>query len=169
MKKIIALLLVALLVTGCAGISDKSVMNIMDSSGKIVATIAGTAAQRDYFYTNMHIERDRATQEMYAMSGLQVKMEAVTLGDGSIAFLPMEFSLRGNPQFQQNLETRPPDHRAWDTADKFLGMATVGLGAYFLNDFGKAALGASRPVYNGPYAVDSYNSTAEPYFAPIVE
>ena len=163
MKYVAMIILLAVGLTGCGAMSDKSVMSLVNESGEIVGTIAGTAAQRDYFYTNQHVERDRQSTKQFEMSGVHVKMEKVDLPGGGISFLPTEFTVRGNPQFQQNLETRPPDHRGWDTVDKGLGIIKdLGIG-WLLNDFGKTAVKEAGTKYMGSYSVDSFNQTAEPF------
>ncbi|WP_143005552.1 hypothetical protein [Desulforhopalus singaporensis] len=148
--------------------SEKAVIKLYDAAGNVTATITGAAVQRDLLYTDQHKNRDNQTAKMFAKSGVQVKMEMITLADGSKAYLPKEFSVRGEPRFQQNLETRPPDHRGWQTADKFVDLLTFGTGAYFLNDFGKHSVSSGRPSYQGDYNYQSYNpQTAQPYFAPV--
>ncbi|SDP77214.1 hypothetical protein, partial [Desulforhopalus singaporensis] len=135
---------VSFLLSGCfPGMSTQSTIKMFDEAGKVTATITGAAVQRDFLYTDQHKNRDNQTAKMFKSSGVQVEMEMITLADGSKAYLPKKFSVRGEPKFQQNLETRPPDHRGWQTADKALDVLTFGLGSYYLNDFGKHAVSGS--------------------------
>lgn len=163
MKYVGMIILLAVGLTGCGAISDNSVMSLVNESGEIVGTIAGTAAQRDYFYTNQHIERDRQLGKMYEQSGISVEWTTITLADGSVAHLPDKLTVRDSPRFQQNLETRPPDHRGWDTVDKGLGIVKdLGIG-WLLKGFGETAVKEAGTKYMGSYSVDSFNQTAEPF------
>lgn len=152
---------------GCAQVSDTAALKIFDESGKIVAELTGAAIQRDYLYTQQHIKRDEVYRKSYAKSGSIMEYGNVTLADGSSAYLPTKVTFRDMPHFQQNLETRPPDHRGWQTADKIVdGLTTFGLG-FLVADFGKSALSGASTQYHGDY---NYNpQTAEPYIVnPVV-
>jgi len=171
LRNYLLLIMGMLFLSGCAGgVSDTAVLKLLDASGNVVATLTGAAVQRDWLYTMQHQNRDKQTAKMYKASGVTMEMEKVTLSDGSFAYLPKKFSVRGEPSSQQDLAIRPPDHRGWQTADKILDFATFGLGAYFLNDFGKHSISASQSRHTGDYNFQSFNpATAEPYFAPTAE
>lgn len=166
MKDFILVIFVSLLMFGCAGTDPGVITVVTKTTGEIVTTISGAITQRDYMYTQQHINRDKMTKAMYMKSGVTLKMKEYKLSDGSVAFLPEEMSIRGEPHFQQTLETRPPDHRVWDTVDKGIDLLTFGVGAYFLSDFGKHAVDAAAPTYYGDYNMNSLNQTAAPYYPP---
>lgn len=147
-------------VSGCGMLTEAGTMKLFDEGGNVIAVVTDAAVQRDIVYNVTHRNRDTEYGKMYKSSGIQVEFKEVTLADGSMAWLPQKLSIREQPRFQQNLETRPPDHRGWDTADKFGELLLKGFGIWQLTDFGKTAMGYSAPQYHGPYAANSYNTTS---------
>jgi hypothetical protein len=86
----------------------------------------------------------------------------VDIGNGSFAWLPEKMSVRAPHRYQQNIETRPPDHRVWNTVDK--GLEVVGdIGKLFLlNEIINTSGNSAGTQYRGDYVTNSnsYNSTS---------
>jgi hypothetical protein len=164
MRTLVMLLLLTTLVVGCA---EKSVMTIVDEAGNVIGTITDAAVQRDLIYNKTLQNRDNKYAAAYKSSGMSIEYSMVDV-NGVQAWLPKETTIRGEPQFTQHLESRPPDHRGWSTADKALNVVTLGLSAYFLNDFAKHSVSnsGSKQVIGGDFQSHNPVSTAEPFFAP---
>ncbi len=165
-KVIFLCLFLALGLTGCLGTKEAQVATVkfFDESGKVVTELSGAAVERDFLYTNQHIQRDKQYVSAFKDSGVTVKMGMVEI-NGAPAYVPTEYSIRGTPHFQQNLETRPPDHRGWASFDNIVNKATIfGLGR-LVNDYGKASLAGAQTKYYGDYNPQ----TAKPYIVePMV-
>ena len=156
MKTVIFLLTAAML-SGCAGIGGEALTTITDTITGSTTVIAGTAAQRDALYMNRGNHRDSQDKAMYKLSGVNIENEMVILADGSMAYLPKTITVRAPHVWGQNIETRPPDHRGWRTADKALDVLGTGLIGYFLSDAYKGK--TTGTVYKGDYNPQ----TAAPY------
>lgn len=155
MKTGIAVLSIALLVSGCA--SNGAVTTITETANSVTTTFSGAAVQRDLAYMDRGKHRDSQDNAMYRLSGVNIINEMVTLADGTTAYLPKSITVRAPHTWSQKIETRPPDHRGWATLDKGLNVATMGILGYFLNDAFKGK--TTGPVYGGDYNPQ----TAEPY------
>jgi len=157
------------LVAGALGTSGCA-----DTGGQLVKTIDGTtmaitsaAVQRDLIYNNTLMNRDTEYALAFKDSGVTMEYAMVDVGDGRMAYLPSKISVRGMPEFKQNLESRPPDHRGWKSLDNFVEKGLYGWLGYLIGDFGKAAVSTAAPRYYGDYNQNSFNPITEIPYAPI--
>ena len=155
------LLVAVLIISGC---SSKALTTIVQEGDKITTTLSGAAVQRDVVYAQERQHRDSMTYKMYKQSGVNLEMELYTYTspDGKFVFTTnrvKNVSAKAPNRYQQNIESRPPDHRGWKTLDKALGVVSTGVIGYFLNDAFKETTQASGNRYYGDYNPQ----TAEPY------
>jgi|LGVD01.1.fsa_nt_gb hypothetical protein len=167
----ICMAMAPVVLTGCLGGTETSTLKLYDTAGKLTTELTGAAVQRDWIYMQPHLARAKAKKASYKDSGFNMEMEMVKLSPTLSALLPKKITFRPELEFKQDLETRPPDHRGWNTADKVIDAVTFGLGAYFLTDYGKHSLDTAQTQYHGPYK--SYNptttTTTEIPYAPPME
>jgi hypothetical protein len=157
--------------SGCLG--SKAVTTIVQEGDKMTTTLTGAAVQRDIVYADERKHRDTQTEKMYKQSGVKMEMEMYTFTspDGKFTFTTNRVktvTAKAPNRYQQNIETRPPDHRGWDSLDKGLGVLGKGVIGYFLNDAFQTGSQANGTRYYG----DFNPQTAEPYiiepsYAPI--
>ena len=161
MTKIWTLIFVSFLLVlgGCASMTDNAITTVIEEAGKITTTFTGDAVQRDLAYMDRGKHRDTQEQKMYDDSGVSMEYQLVSLGGGATAYLPKSISVRAPHTWQQDIETRPPDHRGWATLDKGLNVLSNGLLGYFIGDAFKTVSDNTVTRYNGDY---NYQ-TAEPY------
>ena len=164
MKTLLLVISIALLTGGCANtLSDNVTTKLFDASQNVVAELSGTAVQRDVVYANAHVNRDALTKEMYLKSGAEVVMgEFQEITPGVFVQPIKSIVVRESPRFQQNLETRPPDHRGWKTADNIVDKVFWGfLGSKAFDSYDSK----DTTSYAGDATFHSYNpvTTTEAY------
>lgn len=154
MKSVLAGLLLSVVLLGCTG---KGVVTIIED-GK-TTTYTGDAIQKHLVYAEQRRLRDEQTEKMYNKQGVVVENEMYILSDGSSAYLPKKITARAPHRWQQNIETKPPEHRAWKTVDKALGIAEKGLFITGLNEILGTTDGSQSTRYEGDYSP----RTAKPF------
>ena len=163
MLKWLSLVLVCMFpftLSGCFN-TEGMVTESLDALGKPVKVVSSAAVARDLAYTRQHENRDDKTAIMFKDSGIvfESKWERLDFGNGNFAYVnsPHKITVREKPSFQQDLETRPPDHRGWDTADKVVDTVWKGLGLFYITDAFKAMSANATPKYYGDYSPNSNN------------
>jgi len=181
MKKIhsiLILLFVAFFFSGCASNGLIPVTDSMVSeSGDIIKTsgkyVADASVAKEHIVLDAHNLRTAARQKTYKDSGINVAWAMVDIGNGFKAYLPTKMSIREPITFSQQLPTEPSKHPMWTSLDKGINiiakttLGIVGLNGFF--DMTKTGWSNASPSYGDNYSpvTDSYNQTAEPFFAPV--
>lgn len=160
-RSILLLMLVLFLLPSCAWLTDQGVMELVDETGKTIGKVTDAAVQRDLLYLKALENRDLKYKEMHAVAGMSIENELITLEckDGSklAAYVPKTVEVRPIPNFQQRLETRPPDHRGWDSFDNVVNKATLGFFGWVVGNTYDNQNETPRYHFGGNYSVDSYN------------
>lgn len=152
------------IISGCG--NTKALTTLYNSSGEVVATLSGAAIQRDFLYMDRGKHRDTIRQEMHDNAGIKTKYKMVKI-NGTMAWLPSEITIRPLPHFQQTIETRPPDHRGWDSLDNIVNKGATGWLAWLLKEGYASATDKNTVEYRGPYNNQVYNQSFNPVTDPL--
>lgn len=147
------------------GCSQKVITETIDEFGTTVKTVSTAAVERDKIYADERNNRDDKTEKMYDKQGIKTKWgEYRAEKDGVLVVVvaPKEQTVRAPHRYQQDIETRPPDHRGWDSFDNVTNKATLGFFGWLFNDNSKASMDRNTTEYRGDYVTNSnsYNSTS---------
>ena len=168
MKSILAVSLLALLLSGCAGeyypISDETIQK----GGEY--TRDASVAKEEAVHKTLR-NRDNQYAKAYATAGTKISFEMVQVQPGIYIQVIKELAMKESPRFDTPLPTAPSEHPLWKTLNTLGGSLIQWTGIFGLvNQFAGTmdkALDNARPQYNGPYTnqyyQDSFNATAEPF------
>ena len=148
--------------SGCIG--TKAVTTIVQEGDKTITTITGAAVQRDIVYADERKHRDTQTTKMQKTEGVNTEWGEYRVEKGDVLVVviaPVNQTVKAPHKYQQDIETRPPDHRGWDTADKVVGVLEKGIFGYFLNEVFQTNSNATGTRYGGDYTWNP--QTAEPF------
>lgn len=161
MKSFILLMFILIFVSGCAEVPTTTVESFFDAAGNITKEVVTGAIDRDKTYMERGETRDKYTKDMYATQGVKVtfeKYEFSTSSGEKIFFVgPKEITAKAPHSYQQNIETRPPDHRGWNSFDNVVDRGFQGVLAWLTAGVLSDSIDRSSPVYRGDYVNQSYN------------
>ncbi len=170
LKLLTPILLLAAL-SGCAGeyypISDETIQK-----GGEYTKDASVAKEAEVHKTLRN--RDNKYAAVYKTSGTKITFEMVQVSPGVYVQVMKELVMKESPRFDTPLPQNPSVHPMWKTLEILGGAAIQWTGIFGLANQAAGVMNkATENVgthYNGPYAPisDSYNQTAEPFFAPLV-